>query len=100
MNVEEVYFTIVSWGNPYRAGYDRSWMGAYTDRKTAQKAGKRLAKRGPNAFKDWCGDSVKVSKGVTNFRKAANKLDMNPNLSMVTVKDEDGNIIDEIENNV
>lgn len=100
MDIEEVYFVIVSWGNAYRSNdIDYSWMGAYQDRKSALRAGKRLEKRGPNNFFDWCGSSVKTHKGVTKFRKAASKVGINPNLSVIRLKDEDGNIFDEVEIN-
>jgi arabinogalactan endo-1,4-beta-galactosidase len=99
MDTNEIYFTIVKWGNPYRSNdNDYAWAGGYTDRKTALRIGKRIEKRGPNAFIDWCGSSVKTHKGLTTFIKAANKVGLNPNVKVISVKDEDGNILDEIEN--
>lgn len=81
----DCFFVIVKWGNPYpRRGADEyAWTGAFGSRKSTLAAGKRIIKRGPKTFIDWCGDSAKAYQGSIKFLAACKKVGLNPNMGNV-----------------
>lgn len=81
----DCFFVIVKWGNPYpkRGNDEHAWSGAFGSRKSALAAGKRIIKRGPKTFIDWCGSSVKAYQGSVKFLAACKKVCLNPNMGNV-----------------
>lgn len=81
----DCFFVIVKWGNPYpkRGNDEYAWTGAFGSRKSALAAGRRIIKRGPKTFINWCGDSAKVYQGSVKFLAACKKVSLNPRMSNV-----------------
>lgn len=77
-----MFFLLGYWVNPYRAG-DREyfWRGGFETRAEALAYGKRKQEYGqPTRFINWMAGSNRAFSSLENFKKAAIKAGLNPNL--------------------
>lgn len=79
--VEDGYFLLGYWGNPYRGDNEYFWSGPFTTRKAAIASGNRKQERGqPKTMRDWVKGSVQAIRGKDKFVIAAKKAGLNPNV--------------------
>lgn len=87
--IEDSFFVLGYWGDPYRAGNkEYFWAGGYTTRKAAKAFGDRKLKNGqPSTFHDWSGGKCTIFRGQDKFLAAAKKAGIEPNLSNLDWKE-------------